>query len=486
MESFLVAGLWLCAGACGYIGYDPLEPPCRGAACESGRDPAQPGDGDGDRAGDGDGDDDGPWDGDGTPGDGEGDRDGGDDWDGDDGATQGPELPCGSIQGLQESFDDGLAAVGWVERWYDGASLRLRNDRLEMDLGGSPGGAATYRTSQVFDLRDSELTLAMKPGGEETAIALREGALERVDAPVFPLRGGVALRFSRGRIQALRLDGDAELVGASGDYDAEADRFVRIREAAGTIHWETSPDRVAWTELYSRATPMDASAVRVELYARGQGPEQLAWFDDLNVPAAGVARRCPPGQLHDDFDDGRIALVWKRWFGAGSCSVEERNGRVELSLGGTPFAMCGLVSSSALDFRDASLSFSLDPGAQSTGVAAFADLSHFRLAGITDRIEVRVVNERVRMRITRKPSPAESEVERFSAELAYEASEMQYLRLRESNGRIHWEASPEGVNWSLLAESPTAIDVSSVIIGLSAVKVEGVQAAQVRYDDVAP
>jgi hypothetical protein len=472
VESFLVCAA-LAAGSCGYIGYDTLEPRCSGERCDSSGDPVAMGD-DGDQA-----------DGDGMPtGDGDGDGDGdADSDDSDDGVIDGSEAACGSMQLLHESFDDGRASVGWIERWYGSASLRLANDRLEMDLGDY-GGAATYRTSQVYDLRDSELAIEMKPGGEMTGLALREGALERVDDPVSPLRGGVALQFDSGRLYAVRLDGTAELVGAEVRYDAAIHRYFRVREAAGTIYWETSPDRSDWWELYSRSTPMDASAVRVELFARGGGEGDLAWFDDLNVPVAEPSALCPPTRLHDDFDDGRIALVWKRWFGAGRCSIEERDGQVEVALAGMPFATCGLVSSSHLDFRGASISFELDPGAQSAGVAAFADLSHYRPQGVTDRIEVRVSNERVRMRITHKPSPAESEVSSFSAEAPYVAAGMRYFRLRESGGRIHWHSSPDRVNWSALAETDTTIDVSAAIFGLSAVKVEGAQSAVFRYDDV--
>jgi hypothetical protein len=339
----------------------------------------------------------------------------------------------------------------------------------------------------VYDLRDGALTVEMSPGGRVTGIAVREGALERVDPPVVPLRGGAALTVEDGELGAYHLDGEAELLGALATYDAEAHRHVRLREQAGRIYWESSPDGVAWTVLHDRAVTFDASAVRVELFGRGRGRSSLAWFDNLNTPATDVPL-CPPDGLRDDFDDGAIALAWRRWFGAGECSVEEVDGRVELALTGSAYALCGLVSSRNLDFRDAALSFELATVPDDPAIGAFADLSHFshRPASSTDRIEVRVVAGSLYMRITHKPSPQQSEEIVTETRADYDPVSMRHFRLRERAGRFYWESSPDGASWTIRAESDTTVDVSRVVFGLSAVKSTAAQRAVVRYDDVGP
>lgn len=53
-------------------------------------------------------------------------------------------------------------------------------------------------------------------------------------------------------------------IGANLTRDLVAHRFLSIREAAGTVYWETSPDAVTWTQQFSLVLPagMSVTAVR--------------------------------------------------------------------------------------------------------------------------------------------------------------------------------------------------------------------------------
>lgn len=68
-----------------------------------------------------------------------------------------------------------------------------------------------------------------------------------------------------------------------GAYNATTHRWVRIREAAGTMYWDTSPDGVTWTQRRSEATAGHAlSGGYIEL-----GSANVATFyDNMNVPPA--------------------------------------------------------------------------------------------------------------------------------------------------------------------------------------------------------
>jgi hypothetical protein len=477
--SCLALSAALLAGGCGFIGYDTLDRPCVGEGCSADRDPAT-GDAGSDGQGDGDGD------AGGNPGDGDEDGDGR----GDDGPDGGPNDPpgphCGSMQALHEDFEAGQASVGWFERRYNGAALRHANGRLEMDLGGAPDAEARYRTSQVYDLRDSELAMELDPGGSFTGVALREGALERIDPPS-PLRRGVALVVQGGMLRALLLDGAGEQSAAAIAYDAQAHHHVRLRERAGRIYWEASPDGRSWTTLHEQAVALAASALHVELFAGGASGDELAWFDNLNTPVASVPALCPPDGLRDDFADEGFALSWKRWFGAGTCSVEQAGGQLELELSGGAFAMCGLVSSRELDFRDATLSFELVGVPDDPAIAAFVDLSHYQRDReyTTDRVEVRVSAGRVFMRVAHKPSPEESDEYPFEVNAAYDPDAMRFWRLRERSGRFSWESSADAASWTVRAVTDTPFDVSRVVFGLSAVKTADATSAIIHYDNVA-
>ncbi len=466
---------------CGFIGYDELRPRCAGSSCSTGTDPARDSDGgltaDASGAGQGEGDGDGPV---------AGDGDHGPNQPGDGAVAEGPR--CGSMQRLNDTFDGGDSRAGFVGRWYNGAQLALRNDRLEFVLGSNEAAEVTYRSAEVWDLRGSELAMEVGAGGRVTGFALRERALEKLDGTVVPLLGGVALEVNAGQLTARVLDGENASERAAIAYDPQAHRHLRIREQGGSILWEASPDRASWSVVHQEAVALDASALRVELYARGQGAQPLAWFDNLNAPPGDVPAYCPPANLRDDFDSDAIAPVWKRWVGAGTCSVEQVDGQVELTLSGSALALCGLVSSGYLDLRGAALAFELSSVPSNANVAAFADLSYYHYEGesVTDRVEVRVVDGSLKMRVGHKPSPAEDETFSFEQTLPYDAAAHRFLRFRESAGNLYWESSPDAGSWTEHAHTATPFDLSSVIFGLSAIKTANTNQATVRYDNVRP
>ncbi|GAA2929827.1 hypothetical protein [Streptomyces enissocaesilis] len=73
-------------------------------------------------------------------------------------------------------------------------------------------------------------------------------------------------------------------------YDPVAHAWLRLREDAGTLYWETSPDGMAWTVRRTAATPAWAAqpdlALVIEAH-RDAGPDDFAEVDSLNVTRAG-------------------------------------------------------------------------------------------------------------------------------------------------------------------------------------------------------
>jgi len=69
-------------------------------------------------------------------------------------------------------------------------------------------------------------------------------------------------------------------------YDATAHAYWRIREAAGTLYWETSPDAQVWTVRRSTSAPawVGDGNLNIQLIAhRSDGTDNFAEFDNFNV-----------------------------------------------------------------------------------------------------------------------------------------------------------------------------------------------------------
>jgi hypothetical protein len=73
-------------------------------------------------------------------------------------------------------------------------------------------------------------------------------------------------------------------------YDPMVDVYFRIREAAGTIYWDTSTDGVSWTNKHSVAAPIQVLDLHLQLMVGEYGSEPAGAttvaFDDVGIPGA--------------------------------------------------------------------------------------------------------------------------------------------------------------------------------------------------------
>jgi len=79
----------------------------------------------------------------------------------------------------------------------------------------------------------------------------------------------VGYRVQAGMLEAISVataGGSATIVHQA-PYDSTADHFLRVRESAGTITWETSPDSVAFTDFASAAETLTAASMKAQLGA---------------------------------------------------------------------------------------------------------------------------------------------------------------------------------------------------------------------------
>ncbi len=64
-------------------------------------------------------------------------------------------------------------------------------------------------------------------------------------------------------------------------YDAAVHKYFRIREASGTIYWDVSADGITWTNLFSVATPISLSPLRI-------GQQSGNWQNEAGLPTFAV------------------------------------------------------------------------------------------------------------------------------------------------------------------------------------------------------
>jgi hypothetical protein len=177
---------------------------------------------------------------------------------------------------FSDSFDGG-GLTGWLPWTHTGCTSTEVSGALQLTFNNSVGPYCGADTAQTFDLRGRSVTVEVAQGpvdsGFEAYLLLFDGADQ-----VMMIRGdtGLIMQFrSAAGVTASRTIAN----------DATAQRHWRISESGGTVFFETSPDRVTWTQRHSAASPIDLTSLRVELAAgryAGSGAITVR-FDNVEV-----------------------------------------------------------------------------------------------------------------------------------------------------------------------------------------------------------
>jgi len=170
-------------------------------------------------------------------------------------------------------------------KWNYGAGASVASGQLVLATNSSYTGEIT--TDVTYDFTGSYLLveLAQRPvlgnGGTETGICVSLAPSITSSNTVGVLLGGSNLRFF------------ANIAGAFGAtnvaYNATNHRWLRIRESAGQVFTDTSPEGTSWTNQHIRSNPFTLTSVYVNLFNGYFGTETApgnALFDNLNLPTA--------------------------------------------------------------------------------------------------------------------------------------------------------------------------------------------------------
>ncbi|HEY5928372.1 MAG TPA: hypothetical protein VIV11_42090 [Kofleriaceae bacterium] len=198
--------------------------------------------------------------------------------------------PCtGTAHLLTDNFDDNMFnAVVWGNSYEDATSRHVEaNGRLEIRMAaGSTDDWAGYVSTMTYQLAGDRAFVEVPVVNAQrgNAVFLLWTSLAKTDGP--------SVEFERGRLLLRRRINDSILDRANIAYDATNHRWWQIRELAGTMYWETSPDGVTWTVRHSEPTPSATTAIVVLAAGSGNGdPADLVVFDNFN--GGGAPPACP-------------------------------------------------------------------------------------------------------------------------------------------------------------------------------------------------
>lgn len=148
---------------------------------------------------------------------------------------------------IQDDFETGLDTT----RWPDSGAVTIAGGRAHIP---ATNGYPSLATGNTYTLLNTSIHAEVTPAplGDSGADAYSKFHLEHTT-------GGTQLVFEHkpatGEIIFGNYTGWWENERPTTTYDPAAMRWLRFRETAGSVYWETSPDGVTWTARRSLPTP---------------------------------------------------------------------------------------------------------------------------------------------------------------------------------------------------------------------------------------
>jgi hypothetical protein len=237
-------------------------------------------------------------------------------------------------------------------------------------------------------------------------------------------------------------------------YDPSVHVWFRIREAAGTVYWETSVDGSTWTVRRSKSTTLDLSSIEVQLEAGRWAAEAgtYATIDDFNL-FAGVPTRPPGSELTDEFST-IDPLVW---YYEGGVAVS--GGKLELTPDGSYSAFILTYDTFDLSASYFSWKFTNATGAttQCDG-AAMVDSNNwfgFMVEYDWQGVPMMVMREKV--------AGTNSDTS-----MTYDPDKHVWARVRGASGVLYWETSFNGVSWTIHRSKASSLNLTAVKLRFTA------------------
>jgi hypothetical protein len=252
--------------------------------------------------------------------------------------------------------DAGMVIPDWCggpEMVYDDFSVSMLGDafRAKSDPGtifqvnggvanftvnsGTAGPVNTQVTSKVaFTLENAQAWLEVIPSGDPNDELQPFFRLQGLDEDQY-----VEIRKVGTNLEATQKD--TSTTGKTEPFQPTNHRHWRIRENAGTIYFETSPDNASWSEFHTYPTHEFVDVVDlvfgVDHIGSAPTSNRSISFDNLNMyqsPPLVPMDWCPAGEFFDPFLDADPDRHWTASV-TGSCTISPAagSGQVQMTIG---------------------------------------------------------------------------------------------------------------------------------------------------------
>jgi hypothetical protein len=197
----------------------------------------------------------------------------------------GGDAPLGKwcpVSSFSDDFGDGVQGPEWARSYASSGTKAEVGGELVLTPPSTVTGSAVYMTGAAYDLTGDAVVVEVPTMVDTTTPAQAYLRVEN-DAD-----HGLSIAQQSGTI-AFRYEEDGvTIVAASLLYVADDHRWWKIREAGGTVYWETSPDGAAWVVRAQMIDPpVDVTTLDVMLGAATYevvAAPGAAHFDHYNAP----------------------------------------------------------------------------------------------------------------------------------------------------------------------------------------------------------
>lgn len=194
------------------------------------------------------------------------------------------------IDTLTDNFDDNSSSGSWSDSSGGGGTIAEQNQRVELDISGG-SQFAQRESASSYDITASAMyaRVIRVPNGASLWPHITFAALDaQGDGYGWYSDLGVSLRARR-----WYASGASETDAIALTHDDTDHAWLRIREASGTMYWETAPDSGGspgtWTVQASESTHADfaPSAMKARMRA-ASGLAGEVYFDGFNTAVTGT------------------------------------------------------------------------------------------------------------------------------------------------------------------------------------------------------
>ncbi|HEU4885415.1 MAG TPA: hypothetical protein VFT45_24420 [Longimicrobium sp.] len=189
---------------------------------------------------------------------------------------------------LVDNFNDNSTDTA---KWVAAGQIQEVNGRLEIrPLSGTAGSSGTYTSVTTWDFTESEVRVEL-PRVLRTGYAYMSVQNTPPSGDYVTIGANYRSLFASTRVSGV-------LTQTFIAYDPAVHRWLRMRERAGTVYFETSADGGTWDEISRTPTP---AALNSAIVALGAGAAAVspgtAVLDNFNTPAASPPRRVEARKL---------------------------------------------------------------------------------------------------------------------------------------------------------------------------------------------